>query len=190
MTVPMTTARRVNTAQLAKLYPAVLQKPRKFFTWEEITDLFNVPAFPPFAVHLTLSPGVPRSGGSFLTFFSALLLDADLTVGNNFALFSSKYAPLVIPTVQVSFAPGDKTKQYLVEFNLSINNPALVYRFRLTGPLGQTQDVTLNTNQIVPYLVTPIPPDIGNYAVSIEQLNPASDDAGWAFHSVQVTTIG
>jgi hypothetical protein len=121
---------------------------------------------------LTLTPGVPRIQQNHLTFFSAILLDTELAASNNFALFSSAYPTSGSPSVQVEFKQIKPSKAHLVEFNVSLNNEAIPYKFRVFQyPMGTFQDITLTKQQIIAVFIPGIPGFTGKLGASIDQTN-------------------
>lgn len=140
---------------------------------------------------IVLSPGKPRSGKNFLTFFSAMMVNAEPLASNEIALFSSAFPGAVFPSVQVEFNPIKKNKLHLVEFNVTLNDPSKTYKFRVFQyPLANFQDVSLNSTQVITALIPPIEDFSGSYGASIDQRNEPKESAGWMLHSVRITSVG
>ena len=140
---------------------------------------------------LVLTPGVPRIQQNHLTFFSAILLDTELPASNNFALFSSAYPTSGSPSVQVEFKQLKPGKAHLVEFNVSLNQEAIPYKFRVFQyPMGTFQDIIITKPQVIAVFIPAIPGFSGNLGASIDQTNLKSEQASWFFRSVRISSVG
>lgn len=138
---------------------------------------------------VTLSPNKPRAGKKFLSFYSAMMVLADPRETNNIALFSSAFPTAVSPTIQVEFDPIKAGKKHLVEFNISLNEPDKVYKFRVFQfPSATFQDISISGSQPITVLVNPFE-DIAAYGAEIMQLNTKAEACGWVFHSVKITSV-
>jgi hypothetical protein len=138
---------------------------------------------------VTLSPNKPRSGKKYLSFYAAMMVLADPAPSNNIALFSSAFPSAVNPSVQVSFDAIKAGKKHLVEFNISLAEPAKVYKFRVFNyPLASFQDVSISGNQVISVLVA-AEADISTYGASINQLNTKAEACGWILHSVKISSV-
>jgi hypothetical protein len=138
---------------------------------------------------VTLSPNKPRTGKKFLSFYSAVMVLADPAVSNNIALFSSAYPGVVNPGLQVSFDAIKPGKKHLVEFNITLNEPAKVYKFRVFNyPLATFQDISISGSQVISVLV-PAAAGITSYGAAITQLNTKAEACGWIFHSLKISSV-
>ena len=139
---------------------------------------------------VTLSPNKPRSGKKFLSMYSAMMVIANPLESNNIALFSSAFPTAVSPAVQVEFDPIKAGKKHLVEFNISLNEPNKVYKFRVFQyPTATFQDISISGSQAITVLINPFE-DISSYGAEIMQLNTKAEACGWIFHSVKITSVG
>lgn len=144
-----------------------------------------------------LSPGRPRSGESHLTISSAIGVYTEKLPTNNLALFSSKYPSLGSPSVTVNFPLLSQTKQHLVQFTVALYNKNLTYRFRVTQfPTNTSQEITVDSKTtVITALIPPLPQDIGldfefvRLAARLEQRNAQSEEGGWAFYSVKISSV-
>lgn len=137
----------------------------------------------------TLSPNKPRAGKKFLSFYSAMMVIANPAQSNNIALFSSAFPTAVNPAIQVEFDPITAGKKHLVEFNISLNEPGKIYRFRVFQyPTATFQDISISGSQVISVLINPFQ-DINTYGAEIMQLNTKAEACGWIFHSVRITSI-
>ncbi len=138
---------------------------------------------------VTLSPNKPRKGKKFLSMYSAMMVLADPAASNNIALFSSAFPTAVNPGLQVEFDPITTGKKHLVEFNISLNEPGKVYKFRVFQyPLASFQDISISGSQVISVLIKP-EANINSYGAQIIQLNTKAESCGWIFHSVKITSI-
>ncbi len=138
---------------------------------------------------VTLSPNKPRAGKKFLSMFSAMMVLADPRESNNIALFSSAFPTAVSPSIQVEFDPIKTGKKHLVEFNISLNEPNKVYKFRVFQyPTSTFQDISISGSQAITVLINP-EADITSYGAEIMQLNTKAEACGWMFHSVKITSV-
>ena len=138
---------------------------------------------------ITLSPNKPRSGKNFLSFYSAMIVIANPAASNNIALFSSAFPAVSYPSVQVEFSAIKPGKKHLVEFNISLNEPAKVYKFRIFQyPTATFQDISISGSQVISLVIQPIA-DFSNYGASIDQRNTKAEACGWIFHSVKISSI-
>ncbi|HLA59730.1 MAG TPA: hypothetical protein VK622_13240 [Puia sp.] len=138
---------------------------------------------------MVLSPNKPRSGKKFLSMFSAMMVLADPRPSNNIALFSSAFPTAVNPAIQVEFDPITAGKKHLVEFNISLNEPNKVYKFRVFQyPTATFQDISISGSQSISVLVNPAS-GITTYGAEIMQLNTKAEECGWIFHSLTITSI-
>lgn len=138
---------------------------------------------------LVLSPNKPLVNKSFLSFYSPMMLLADPRDTNNIALFSSAYPAVSYPTVQVGFFALKPGKKHLVEFNITINEPSKVYKFRVFKYPGNYQDISISTSQSIDVIMDTTPDATYSYGVSIAQQNSKAEACGWIFHSVKITSI-
>jgi hypothetical protein len=137
----------------------------------------------------TLSPNKPRAGKKFLSMYSAMMVLANPLETNNIALFSSAFPTAVSPAVQVAFDAIKAGKKHLVEFNISLNEPGKVYKFRVFQyPTGAFQDLSISSSQAITVLVNP-EDNISSYGAEIMQLNTKAEACGWIFHSVKITSV-
>lgn len=140
---------------------------------------------------LILTPGVPRIQQNHLTFFSAVLLDTETITSNNYALFSSAYPTVISPSVQVDFKQIKPGKAHLVEFNVSLINDDIPYKFRVVQyPMGSFQDITLTKSQIIAVFIPGLADFTGNLGAAIVQTNTKNEQAGWIFRSVRISSVG
>lgn len=138
---------------------------------------------------VTLSPNKPRTGKKFLSMYSAMMVLADPAASNNIALFSSAFPAAVNPAVQVEFDPVTTGKKHLVEFNISLNEPDKVYKFRVFQyPTATFQDISISGSQVISVLINP-EANINSYGAEIMQLNTKAESCGWIFYSVKITSI-
>jgi len=138
---------------------------------------------------VTLSPNKPRTGNKFLSMYSAMMVIANPAASNNIALFSSAFPTAVNPAVQVEFDAIKTGKKHLVEFNISLNEPEKVYKFRVFQyPTTTFQDISISGSQVISVLINPAT-DINNYGAEIMQLNTKAEACGWIFHSLKITSI-
>jgi len=136
-----------------------------------------------------LSPNKPRIGNKFLSMYSAMLDIANPATSNNISLFSSAYPTAVSPAVQVEFDAIKTGKKHLVEFNISLNEPEKVYKFRVFQyPTATFQDISISGSQVISVLINPAN-DINSYGAEIMQLNTKAEACGWIFHSLKITSI-
>lgn len=138
---------------------------------------------------VTLSPNKPRTGNKFLSMYSAMMVIANPAASNNIALFSSAFPTAVNPAVQVEFDAIKTGKKHLVEFNISLNEPEKVYKFRVFQyPTGTFQDISISGSQVISVLINPAT-DINSYSAEIMQLNTKAEACGWIFHSLKITSV-
>ncbi len=143
------------------------------------------------AVPLKLTPGVPRSGENHLTFFSAILIGTETTASNNYALFSSAFPTVGSPSVQVEFKQVKPGKAHLVEFNVSLIDDSIPYKFRVFQyPTGTFQDITITQQQVIAVFIPAIANFTGNLGAAIDQRNSKNETAGWIFRSVRISSVG
>ena len=136
-----------------------------------------------------LSPNKPRIGNKFLSMYSAMMVLADPRPSNNIALFSSAFPTAVSPAIQVEFDPITVGKKHLVEFNISLNEPNKVYKFRVFQyPTATFQDISISGSQSINVLINPAA-NITTYGAEIMQLNTKAEACGWIFHSLTITSI-
>jgi hypothetical protein len=136
-----------------------------------------------------LSPNKPRSGKKFLSMYSAMMVLANPAESNNIALFSSAFPTVASPGIQVEFDPITAGKKHLVEFNISLNEPNKVYKFRVFQyPTGTFQDLSISGSQAINVLINPAA-NINSYGAQIMQLNTKAEECGWIFHSLTITSI-
>jgi len=139
---------------------------------------------------VTLSPNKPRTGKKFLSFHAAMMVLADPAVSNNIALFSSAYPSAVNPGLQVSFDAIKPGKKHLVEINITFNDPAKVYKFRVFKyPIATFQDISVSGSQVISVLID-AETGISEYGAGITQLNTKAEACGWIFHSLKISTVG
>ena len=139
---------------------------------------------------LILSPNKPRSGESFLSFHAAVMVEANPASSNNIALFSSAFPSVNNPSVQLEFATIKPGKKHLVEFNITFNEPAKVYKFRLIQfPTATYQDVSVSGTQVLSILIPSIPDYPYSYGAALNQLNTKAEACGWIFHSVKISAV-
>lgn len=138
---------------------------------------------------VTLSPNKPRVGKKFLSMYSAMMVLADPAASNNIALFSSGFPTAVSPALQVEFDPISAGKKHLVEFNISLNEPNKVYKFRVFQyPTATFQDISISGSQVISVLINP-EANITTYGAQIMQLNTKAENCGWIFHSLKITSV-
>lgn len=138
---------------------------------------------------VTLSPNKPRSGKKYLSFYAAMMVVANPAASNNMALFSSAFPSAVNPGLQVSFDAIKPGKKHLVEFNITFNDPAKVYKFRVFNyPAAGFQDISVSGSQVISVLVQPAA-GITEYGAGITQLNTKAEACGWIFHSLKISAI-
>lgn len=139
---------------------------------------------------VTLSPNKPRAGKKFLSMYSAMMVLANPLASNNIALFSSAFPTAVNPGLQVAFDPITPGKKHLVEFNISLNEPNKIYKFRVFQyPTASFQDLSISGSQVISVLINHFE-DINSYGASISQLNTKAEACGWIFHSLKITSVG
>ncbi len=138
---------------------------------------------------VTLSPNKPRTGNKFLSMYSAMMVIANPAASNNIALFSSAFPTAVSPAVQVEFDAIKTGKKHLVEFNISLNEPEKIYKFRVFQyPTATFQDISISGSQVISVLINPAT-GINSYGAEIMQLNTKAEACGWIFHSLKITSI-
>lgn len=136
-----------------------------------------------------LSPNKPRVGNRFLSMYSAMMVIANPASSNNIALFSSAFPTAVNPAIQVEFDPITAGKKHLVEFNISLNEPNKVYKFRVFQyPTATFQDISISGSQSLSVLVNHSS-GITTYGAEIMQLNTKAEECGWIFHSLTITSV-
>lgn len=139
---------------------------------------------------VTLTPGKPRIGKNNLTFYSPMMVMTSEASTNDLALFTSKYPDIGFIGLKVDFAPISKNKMHLVEFHITLNDPQKAYKFRITQyPVGTAQDVTISNQQVLYTIVPAVNEDFLTYGVQVMQQNTPSDEAGWIFRSVKITSV-
>lgn len=177
------TLRRLNVeeATLRNLKPTVL-------TDREITKALGARATA-VITSVTLSPNKPRVAKKFLSFYAPMMVLASPSVSNNIALFSSAFPSAVSPGLQVEFDAIKPGKKHLVEFNITCNDSAKQYKFRVFHyPLASFQDVTISGSQVISVLV-PASAGISEYGAAISQLNTKAEACGWIFHSLKISAV-
>ncbi|MES2777171.1 MAG: hypothetical protein V4722_23545 [Bacteroidota bacterium] len=138
---------------------------------------------------VTLSPNKPRTGKNFLSMYAAMMVIANPAASNNIALFSSAFPSAVNPGVQVEFEAIKSGKKHLVEFNISLNEPEKVYKFRVFQyPTATFQDISISGSQVISVLI-PASAGISSYGASISQQNTKAEACGWIFHSLKISSV-
>ena len=121
--------------------------------------------------------------------YSAMMVLAGPAASLNIAIFSSAFPTAVSPDVQVEFDAITVGKKHLVEFNISLNEPNKVYKFRVFQyPTGTTQDISISGSQVISVLVN-ASSNTSSFGAEIMQLNTKAEACGWVFHSVKITSI-
>jgi len=139
---------------------------------------------------LTLTPAKPRSDKSYLTMHSVIMYMANPLTSNNIALFSSAFPTVNNPVVQVEFDQIKVGKKHLIEFNITLNEPNKIYRFRVFQyPTGTHQDIAISGSQVISVVVPSIADHASTYGASINQLNTKAEACGWIFHSLKISSI-
>lgn len=136
-----------------------------------------------------LTPKRPQTSRGFLDFHSSMMVSAD--PDHPFALFHPQLKGVTFPGVQVEFPQIKQGKKHLVEFHVKLHNPSLTYKFRVfQHPLGSSQDVSIEDEQVITSVVSFPASFSGNYAAAIQQRNEPTEDASWSFHRVTITAVG
>ncbi|GAB3224977.1 hypothetical protein [Spirosoma arcticum] len=183
--------RRIELIKEMDLTEAHFQRKTRDLTLTQRAKYFKVEPKDLTIFPLTLTPGVPRIQQNNLSFFSAIMLLTETAASNNLALFSSAYPTGGNPSVQVEFKQIKPGKAHLVEFNVSLVNEAIPYKFRVFQyPLATFQDITLTKQQIIAVFIPGIPGFTGTLGASIDQTNTKNDNASWMFRSVRISSVG
>ena len=148
------------------------------------------------AAPLRLTPAAPRVGNAFLTFHEPVMVEAGPVQwsGNSslptdgYALFSSKFADIVGPSLQVEFEPDDPGLKYLVEIYITTIQSS-TYQFRVLRSPGTHQDISFTSSKVITAVFDPTPNWLGAYNATFRQLNPSSQLMSWYFHDAFITAV-
>lgn len=135
---------------------------------------------------IVLTPRKPLSGKNHMTLYSPVLVQPEWDL----ALFHVLYPTTTFPGAQIEFAPIKKNKPHLVEFKVTLNVPSTTYKFRLFQyPTATFQDISLNSTQPITVLIQPVDDYTGTYGAELQIRNGTGEQAGWALHSIRVTSV-
>lgn len=164
---------------------------REQIKYKELTDVQRARLLKVDVSQLTaaivLSPKKLKSGKNHLTLYSPVLVQPEWDI----ALFHTMLPVTTFPGAQIEFAPIKKNKPHLVEFKVALNVSSTTYKFRLFQyPLASFQDISLSGSQPISVLIQPVAGFEGTYGAELQQRNETGEQAGWALHSVRVTSVG